>query len=292
MFDVRGSRRNGELLAICSECIGVTDPDRPTLSISIKRKWCYCFRCGYNRKISDQESKVVASYDNSGRYRDNIGHFLQKATRNSGHDDAKRVGLLRADPGDSSILCQGVRTYVQSRGVNPDRYPLFYSPQLPFYAIWGIKTSDGDDTNWDYWQGRAIKPDMRPKTICPTVEDKGYFAIFAGPTNPHQIIICEGVFDAIKSAMKGRTCIALLGSHVKQTQLYPLANILRGYPGDVVVFLDSDVPDRAVKVGYDLLRNCLIPQVRVVDWQGHAGDPDSVAPELREQLIAQSTILH
>ncbi len=276
MFVIKGKRSNGELLVLCKN--PSCNDNSGHLCINMWKKAIYCFKCGYSRKLTIDEV-IWLNNARMSSYRDNYYHH--KRTIKDRNSD---LVSLRTPP--DTRLGTMTLEYAKKRGIDPSIYDVYYSNTVPFYLI--FKSNEG------WWQGRAIKEEMRPKNLFPRDIPKDAMWYVHGSPTYNQIILCEGIMDAIALRKKERLSIALLGSELKKGQLGRIANIVRDSDAAITVMLDSDMNHKAIKIASIIKNRTFAEIVKYVTWEdvdkdnrrvNVVGDPDSITHQLRERLI-------
>lgn len=273
ILKIVGRRTNGEFLALCEnpKC----KDTKGHLSINLNKKMVYCFKCGYKRALA--YSEITELSDNRNPYHTAIPYLSQeKKPKEESGNTKSFVRLVRNMAG---TLPGKVLTYALNRGLIPELLPLYYSTDYPFYLIYKTDT---------WWQGRAIDGRL-PKNLFPRDLPLGAYFEYSENKEINQVVICEGIFDAWSCRKKGRLVIALLGSTLKKQQLFAFCNRFREFTGDIIIFLDADANEKAWKIK-NTLKEKTFNTIKKVTWPDSVqeGDPDSISPELREDLIAKA----
>jgi len=270
-------RPNGEFLALCEKC----GDSKGHLSVNPVKKWCYCFKCGFHRPMTREEVRTIANSDISISPR-------PYCTDRDAIKDSAFPFMRPIWPLPDAIMGRKVAEYAEGRGFDIREAPIYYSPDKPWYMFFVMR---GDDGEMVYCQGRAIKEGMTPKYWCPPVRTNDFIWTLQGGPAYNQIVVTEGIIDAYSIQAKNRLILCVLGSHIKSGQMFAIANKVREFEGELIVMLDSDMPEEAWEMGVQIRHRTYAPVVRVVDWGETEGDPDSIAPELRERLIAESILV-
>lgn len=128
------------------------------------------------------------------------------------------------------------------------------------------------------YQARAIDRSGFPKTLNPpegvgTPKSKLLFGgehVMPG----EEIVVCEGVFDAVSISNTGRRAVGLLGKSPSRDQI----RLLQAHDGPIVLMLDRKTGDEVAKIGRALLD--AERTFHVFDWRKVDGDdPGELEPE-------------
>jgi len=210
------SRKNGEeLLFFCPSC------DRQKFYVNIKKGVFNCVRCGHHGKLVKDE--------NTGILRASLlPPPTELVERNTDLEIPEYVPFSSGNPGTSSMV-----HFLMSRGI----------PSMP--SQWGSST---------YWKlrDRLIIPIREEGKIVSYVaravdgsEPKelsgpnrgSYLYGYDGVRSGRVIVIVEGIFDCEKVKRAGYDSLAILGSHITDTQVGKLGSLK---PNKIKIMFDGD----------------------------------------------------
>jgi len=284
---ITGNRKKtGELWAVCPLCKGQTMQGRATMAVNIEKRVGNCFRSGCVLQITSQVKLV----DSKGKPAKLERTKLKKVAAEVITDTTfKQVGRE-----NKSALRQRVADYVIGRGLDPEECPVYFRSDMPYYAFFLVKDKKG---NTLFYQGRAIRDNVEPKTYNMWTNQK-YCYVFRKGLFPKRLVFVEGIFDGAAVYDRSTMAACLLGSaSITDSQAIQLSALLRVYPVDeIILFLDSDVDNKKIRrVVQDLLRTVRvdmpISSIKVVDWGGETGDPDSLLEAPRTELLRSAVPL-
>ena len=205
------------------------DDSHKHLHISMVKRVCHCFKCGYS------SSWVGLVMDVTGLpYHMAIGELYQRASlvgKTSLYDlflsEAKHIDTeelskvelpkdfvpLHAAQGSAS---EPYKKYMKRRGFGEEywlRYNIGFAPSITLRVIIPIE--------YDYWQGRAIQDWLEPKYINPKSDAARVIFNSAALEMYKEVVICEGAFSAMAV---GSNAIALIGKECPEEKLKRLLN--------------------------------------------------------------------
>jgi DNA primase len=275
VFDVV-KESGDERIAKCPFC----NDTKGHLYINIQKGLAHCFRCGY----SATAGKLVQDTKDLGYSVDNREIEL------SGFSDREEVrkelalprGYIRLDVNkEKSWFAAKVRSYLNGRGITDDlirRHKIGYCVSgryagrciIPFF----------EEGKLCYFIGRSLFNSDK-KVLNPPKDIAKKSEVLFNIDNIKrydEIIICEGVFDAM-SAGDNATC--LLGKTISYTQLMKLLSLNKKR---YIVMLDADAYKEALAVAQAISE--YDKDVRVARLE--KGDPNSNVKEEVERAIAEA----
>jgi len=237
------------------------------LYISLNKRVCHCFRCGYSRSWLGLVMDVTGmDYAQSWgelycvpKVRDFDNIHLTIAHTHDTKGSRISTKQLVLPPGWNGVV-SGSREaqYLERRGFGPwhlDRYHIGTLMDHPGRVV--IPMEKG------FWQARAIYPFMKPKYISPNAQ--AYDVIFnaAALELYDEVAICEGAFSAMAV---GENAVGLLRNKATSGQVDRFINSgVRKF----IVVLDAGAERMAVALGRALMRGGKCAELRMCE----IGDP-------------------
>jgi len=218
----------------------------------------HCWVCGYK---SRNLANLIRKY-HSGYFKEYVEQFIGathlKAEANNQEEEQLRLPsgfklLANHDVSTSYFEAIGATNYLSTRF--GEELKLQNRDDRLWYWKFGISVEDQAflnrvimpsfdiDGNLNYYTGRAILPNIRPKYLNPNIfrEDVVFNEINIDWSEP--LTIVEGPFDLIKCNTNA-TC--LLGSEL--TTEYKLFLMIIKHKTPVVLALDSDAKEKTLKI--------------------------------------------
>ncbi len=173
-----------------------------------------------------------------------------------------------------------------------------YATNQRFLSSRGIYFEDIFNYNlltahWGKYKGRLIIPLMennviryfvsremldKGKYLNPLIDRKDLLLYYLGTENKMRLYIVEGAFDGISLNKLGRSVLMLLGSSISEVQLEKIEKI--GFK-EAVVFLDGDIPHKAVQMCKKI--SCFGIPTKVI-MVSKDDDPNSIYVDDRQYL--------
>jgi len=231
-----------------------------------------CWSCSDENGTHGTLGKLIDRYGNKKQRK--IYNLLQPENHKP---KEKRVDKLKLPIGftkfkDSSLVYPVRRqayNYLTQRGITDkiiEKYGIGFCDQGAFSGRIIIPSYDSKD-NLNYFIARSWDPNSRAKYKNPEAS-KDEIIFFESTINWNaDIHLCEGAFDAIFLP----NSIAMLGKHMSElllNTLYEKAN------GDIIICLDSDAFQDAIKLYHNLNGGRLYGKVKIIKLTGDADVAD------------------
>ena len=186
----------------------------------------------------------------------------------------------------NSMSSQQATQYLLDRGLTPDLityYQLGYCPMGKYERRIIIPVLNNDNELVSFvardYTGTLKAKVLTPAAVTGTSGVKDYVFNLQNARNTRELIIGEGVFDAIALGMSG---VALFGKQATERQIQ---QILLAKPLRIVVCLDADAPKENEELA---LRLCTgHPNVYMASLP--EGDPASIGPDRLKEVL-ESTV--
>lgn len=273
-----------------------SDPDPSShLGVNVKKGLYHCHRCksgGHLSEIVDKRLSSVPLDEEHGKDRqqgESIGD------RNETEEKARvKQALRRVSPQTDTGVAGEVKDYVTSR-ISTDLWPevlVSETEDLMGRAVFPVRDEDGEikqysaRTIW-YWQ--------EPKTLYGRADEwasiRDLVWVHRTAADPEkEIVITEGVFDALQDFGGYRFGAALLGSRMTKGEARRIGRLA----SSAVVFLDRDISRLdAVEAGIKLRKTAAIP-TSVVIWPESltgADDPAELPSSTRKRLVDDAVVV-
>ena len=231
-----------------------------------------CWSCSDENGTHGTLGKLIDRYGNKKQRK--IYNLLQPENHKP---KEKRVDKLKLPIGftkfkDSSLVYPVRRqayNYLTQRGITDkiiEKYGIGFCDQGAFSGRIIIPSYDSKD-NLNYFIARSWDPNSRAKYKNPEAS-KDEIIFFESTINWNaDIHLCEGAFDAIFLP----NSIAMLGKHMSElllNTLYEKAN------GDIIICLDSDAFQDAIKLYHNLNGGRLYGKIKLIKLTGDADVAD------------------
>lgn len=226
-------KSNQELIFRCPNC------GRIKLYVNMSNGLYHCFRCGYSGRLSGKRKSMLDVKDNLTRDMEKLKTF----NYNNNKDEIKLI------PFKQKPLTEEQKQALYNRGLT-DYDIKFYNIcgrdidnriQIPNY----VKGCLADVIcNWQYDKSKIDKRHPKYLNSEGTPKSKVLFNYDKIPQNAEQIILTEGIFNAITA---GKNAVASYGCSLSDRQCRLL---LDKEPKSILIAYDSDEPgvNGAIKV--------------------------------------------
>jgi DNA primase len=281
-------RKGDEIIVNCPICYDT----KKHLYINVVKKVVHCFRCGYSATVKRflRENNLLAKSPENFDILDVLDSgFVSLAKKES---EQKNVSLPEfmsfLNISDASWLGRIAIQYLKSRGITNEqmrKYKIGYCYSgkyagrviVPIFMFGELV----------YWIARIIEhPTVRlqvakypdRKVLNPPVPKKNVLFNYDAAKLSDEVVVCEGVFDALAVENVGQCAVALLGKEItdEQAMLLTALNCER-----ITVCLDADAYENALLVAEKLDRF----GNRVFVARLKEGDPNSLLATSREELL-------
>jgi DNA primase len=254
----------------CPEC-GL-DERKGNLEVSLEKHLFHCWACGDVNNMQGPLGKLLDLYGTKQQKK--IYNLLQPEEFKP---KEKRVNKLKLPEGftkfkDSSLVYPVRRqayNYLKQRGITDEiieKYGIGFCDSGAFSGRIIIPSYDNKD-ELNYFIARSWDPNSRAKYKNPE-SSKDEIIFFESTINwDEDIHLCEGAFDATFLP----NSIAMLGKHMSElllNTLYEKAN------GNIILCLDSDAFQDAVKLFHNLNGGRLYGKVKIIKLTGDADVAD------------------
>lgn len=227
------------------------------LHISLVKNAIHCFKCGYGGSWVNFVMTILGcSYAEAiqelyvvPKIREDISEVVyEQLTKKPIEQSSSHKLKLPVDfqllKESNSAPAKQVMRYLNNRGFAKEDWE-FYNFGIctathPFRVI--IPVEDG------YYQARAITSWMQPKYLNPKTEARHFIFNSAALELYDEVVICEGVFNAMTV---GKNAIAIIG---KELPLEKLQRLVDSKVKGFIVALDYDAEKHAVKIADSLYR--------------------------------------
>lgn len=283
--------RNGKNFDVwCPKC-APTDKSKRKLAIRVKDDANHCWTCGWRARSLVPLIKKHGTSTQLAAYRQRFAPNEPNSSRqavNIDLPDEEKEPEPVALPGDFVLLplaskidpdANAIRRKCQARGLT-ERDQWYYKLGMSNEPQWYrriIMPSFGPDGELNYFTGRAIDKQRRPKYDNPEADKTSiiFNELFVDWTQ--RLVLCEGPFDYVKC---GQNAVPLLGSSLnEQSRLFDMIAI---HSTPVAVALDEELKNStAQRIARKLSEYDI--DVTLVDITGH-GDPG----EMSKQEFAQA----
>jgi DNA primase len=259
----------------CPEC-GLEER-KGNLEVSLEKHLFHCWACGDINGTHGTLGKLIDKYGNKKQKK--IYNLLQPEEQKP---KEKQKNKLKLPEGftqfkDSSLVYPIRRqayNYLTKRGITDniiEKYGIGFCDKGSFSGRI-IIPSYNNKNQLNYFIARSWDPNSRAKYKNPECP-KDEIIFFENMINwDEDIYLCEGAFDAIFLP----NSIAMLGKHMSDlllTTLYEKAN------GNIVLCLDSDAFQDAVKLYHNLNGGRLYGKIKIIKLTG-----DSDVADLKGQI--------
>ena len=254
----------------CPEC-GV-DERKGNLEVSLEKHLFHCWACGDVNNMHGPLGKLIDLYGSKKQKK--LYNLLQPEEFKP---KEKRVNKLKLPEGftkfkDSSLVYPVRRqayNYLTQRGITDkiiEKYGIGFCDSGVFSGRIIIPSYDSKG-GLNYFIARSWDPNSRAKYKNPEAA-KDEIIFFESTINWNEDIhLCEGAFDAIFLP----NSIAMLGKHMSDlllNTLYEKAN------GNIIICLDADAWQDAVKLYHNLNGGRLYGKVKIIKLTGDADVAD------------------
>lgn len=254
----------------CPEC-GV-DERKGNLEVSLEKHLFHCWACGDVNNMHGPLGKLIDLYGSKKQKK--LYNLLQPEEFKP---KEKRVNKLKLPEGftlfkDSSLVYPVRRqayNYLTQRGITDEiieKYGIGFCDTGAFSGRIIIPSYDSKGI-LNYFIARSWDANSRAKYKNPE-EAKDEIIFFENTINWNEDIhLCEGAFDAIFLP----NSIAMLGKHMSElllNTLYEKAN------GNIIICLDSDAWQDAVKLYHNLNGGRLYGKIKIIKLTGDADVAD------------------
>jgi DNA primase len=248
----------------CPEC-GV-DERKGNLEVSLEKHLFHCWACGDVNNMHGPLGKLIDLYGSKKQKK--LYNLLQPEEFKP---KEKRVNKLKLPEGftkfkDSSLVYPVRRqayNYLTQRGITDkiiEKYGIGFCDSGAFSGRIIIPSYDSKDV-LNYFIARSWDPNSRAKYKNPE-SSKDEIIFFESTINWNaDIHLCEGAFDALFLP----NSIAMLGKHMSElllNTLYEKAN------GNIIICLDSDAWQDAVKLYHNLNGGKLYGKIKIIKLTG------------------------
>lgn len=266
------------------------DHSKKKLAILVEDDKCHCWTCGYKAATLAPLIRKYAGIEKLVEYRDK---FMSEAQRQSGRrcvfinleDEPKPLALpkdfrLIAVASEFDPDVRAMRRYLHARGITERDQ-------------WYFKLGCSDEPRWkrriivpsfdragvlNYFVGRAIDQQRKPKYDNPDVDKNPVIFNEINVDWSQRLVLCEGTFDMFKC---GDNAVPLLGSDLNEEGALFNAILMHSTP--VALALDSDMwqtktPRLAKKLAeYNI-------DVRLVDTRPFGDPGEATKAQFKEAL--------
>ena len=281
-------RKGDEIIVDCPICYDT----KKHLYINIVKKVVHCFRCGYSatvKRFLRENNLLIGPPENFDILDVLDSGFVSLVKR---ENEQKNVSLPEfmdvLDFEDASWLGRIAVQYLKSRGVTDGQirrhkigycYSGKYAGRIivPIFMFGELV----------YWIARIIEhPTVRlqvakhpdRKVLNPSVSKRSILFNYDTAKLSDEVVVCEGVFDALAIENVGQSAVALLGKEMtdEQAMLLTALNCEK-----ITVCLDADAYENALLAAEKLDRF----GNRVLVAKLEEGDPNSLFTANREKLL-------
>ena len=268
----------GQIAFNCPVCD--EDRNKGNLEVSLEKHLFHCWSCSDVNGTHGTLGKLIDKYGNKKQKK--IYRLLQPEEQKPKEKQKNKLKLLKLPEGftlfkDSSLVYPIRRqayNYLIKRGITDniiDKYGIGFCDKGSFSGRIIIPSYDSKN-QLNYFIARSWDPNSRAKYKNPE-SAKDEIIFFENMINwDEDIYLCEGAFDAIFLP----NSIAMLGKHMSDlllTTLYEKAN------GNIVLCLDSDAFQDAVKLYHNLNGGRLYGKIKIIKLTG-----DSDVADLKGQI--------
>jgi DNA primase len=247
----------------CPEC-GLEER-KGNLEVSLEKHLFHCWACGDVNGTHGTLGKLIDKYGNKKQKK--IYCLLQPEEQKPKEKQKNKLKLLKLPEGftlfkDSSLVYPIRRqayNYLIKRGITDniiDKYGIGFCDKGSFSGRIIIPSYDSKN-QLNYFIARSWDPNSRAKYKNPE-SAKDEIIFFESTINwDEDIYLCEGAFDAIFLP----NSIAMLGKHLSEllfTTIYEKAK------GDIILALDGDAFDNAVKIYRELNGGSLYGRIKII----------------------------
>lgn len=214
---VRKNKQDSELIFNCCSC------NRPKLYVSTETGLYHCFRCGFKGKLKHVKYRLKD---------------LNKSSSQENYSSSDTVVLF---PYTRRELIDVELAALISRGITLDDIRKYHicgggvdgRIQIPNFVLGSLTDIC---CSWQYDKSKVN--DFSPKYLNTLGADKSkiLFNLHNIPENVSQIILCEGIFNAITA---GENAVASFGCHLSRYQAKLLVD---KKPRSILIAYDNDTP--------------------------------------------------
>ena len=226
------NKSNNQIVFNCPKC------KRPKLYVNSCNGLFNCFRCNYKGKLKSKVSlrDIKQNYNknklNANSLVDNINDITLIPFTKVKLYDEQIVALKARGITESDIKYYNICGRIQDNRIQIPNYVKGNFTDL--VCAWQYDKNKVDDTHPKYLNSEGTK------------KDKTLFNIYNIEEGANQIILCEGIFNAITA---GHNAVASYGCHLSDSQC---SLILAKKPKSILIAYDSDEP--GVKGALDVIK--------------------------------------
>jgi len=285
-------RKGDEIIVNCPICYDT----KKHFYINVVKKVVHCFRCGYSATVKRflRENNLLAKSPENFDILDVLDSgFVSLVKKESEQGNVSFPEFMSfMDVEDVSWLGRIVIHYLKSRGITDEQikrhkigycYSGKYAGRIivPIFMFGELV----------YWVARIVEhPTVRfqiakypdRKVLNPPAPRKDVLFNYDAVKLSDEVVVCEGVFDALAVENIGRCAVAILGKEMtdEQAMLLTALNCER-----ITVCLDADAYENALLVAEKLDRF----GNRVFVAELDEGDPNFLLTTNREKLLNSIT---
>jgi len=276
-FTEAQKKGNDEIIVNCPKC---ADTKRH-LYLNIKKKVFHCFKCGYSGTL---KGFFDENYNDVNiRLLVDTEPLKEQPSLKDQHA-LKKIGFpeyFKFLDKNRSQIANEFRRYLYSRGIT-DEMISRYRVGFCYAGAYARRVIIPCFMNGElvYWIARAIF-ETDKKILNPSVPKKSVVFNYDLARMYDEIVICEGVFDAMSV---GYNAVALLGKSISEEQCYMLAKMNAENRKKFVICLDSD----AWKDEIEVAKKLYVFGLDVYLARLEKGDPNSISREELDSSLTQA----